>query len=562
MSNSNNRRRGKYQKKCYFTKAEDALPIFYNYNNVTDYIYPFALEYKTDDSFIADYSNVQDGYTFIDENAHPNDKPSILRSSIRQLKSNSILFCERCKRTDSYSSQECDNRQFVANERVLELAIKDNTGNRKSYCKHCGRFVYAHHFKKSKLSLRDVRLSGNPAKLTINRTRFCCPYCNTVVGEEQLYGLQAYRGGAMTPRLAENVLYAQLSSVKREYIAEAYGLSRSQIDRIKSRMIEQMKTASLSHVRRNVKTHASNNIICASFKDSATGHVYYAYFLEKTGNAVFLINILTQAERDAASELLSNSSGLLQHYTNSDAFYLTCFCILAGERHLHGEVLLEMLDQLDARYNQLVTERKHTLNYFSLSNEDAYQLSGLLRRTRNPEDGHILTPLTSVKENRTYPYETEEDGQLNLFSHYENSAETNVSSQHPKIESFVTMLTATLKEHSVTSSDVINTLLYFNPAVIKETDIAFQVSKIQPYLDSRSFYLEADQRLLPTFGASLSCLSHLLKHGLFQDNGDRLISCQLFAHTAHGCSDNNLPCGLECNECPHIMNESDRNEDL
>ena len=314
---------GKYLKYCFISKNH-AVSTNQRKIEADEYAYPFASEYKSCESFLSDYQSNSDIYAFLDETgtaAESDQIPSIV--SKRKQTNNYKLFCRRCEELDPNFYPTCEYRAFVSQEHEIRLFIRDIAKDGRFFCSKCGKWFYAYGYKTSSstISLQDIRLLSRPTCLAVRRERMKCPQCGILMGDQQIVGLQAYCDGKMTCRLAENVLYAQLSSVKRERIAEAYGISKSQIDRIKDRMIQQSLEARRNRMKSMIKDFSALQVNIQELKDTNTGHVYYLYFLMRSASEALLIHILTQADRDALALLDSDLESFSKHFPDSDAVY-------------------------------------------------------------------------------------------------------------------------------------------------------------------------------------------------------------------------------------------------
>ena len=538
MSSNRNQKRGKYLKGCYHSKKAAAL----GYDYRPDLIYEFAVEYKNFKDFISEYSSEHEGYSFVESKERETQKQT---NNVRN-------FCVRCKNGGLASYGQCDYRRFVEDENVIAIALADEADTGGAYCNNCNKRVFFsdHCREKAKSTVQDVRLHERPTKITISRLRYYCPHCHTFIGMKYLPDLQAYCGGGMTARLAASVLLSQLSAVKREYIAEAYGLSKSQIDRIKSRMIDQAKEGRMHLAWGYIETNRDSDVICKVFKDSKSGHVYYTYFLKTKAGELHLINLLTQADRDAV--LSWKDGGVSKRFPDTDGFSLeyrfVCYCILAGEKNMRGTRLKEKLEQLVEWYNQYKDKKRFTNSYYQDKFESytkAVQPQELLRR----EDLSRIETLSDL----TY---SKQSGTANIsYSFFTNAADPDSNSA---IVSFFSTLISELKQiNRVSSSEFINRLLYFNPAVIRKEEVKHCVEGTRFGLSAAAFYLENNRSTPPPFGTPLSCLEYFIKNGLLRDKNTRLIPCRLTQTNAEDqpAEQPEHPCGLSCATCPHLVKE-------
>ena len=240
---------GRYVKTCYYSKQD--LPLSAKEVEETCFAYPFAAELKRMNEYLKEYEKYSKWYSFLGSNRRPTgDSLVSVGLEIKTQANNRKSFCSRCESNDSIGYRNCDCRAFVSQENELKIVIQDKLSEDGYSCPSCNNKYYEYGSKKVSVStrLQDIRLLSRPTALVIDRSRSKCPNCGTLAGKQQIYGFQAICDGALTCRLAENVLYAQLSGIKRERISEAYGISKSQVDRIKKRMIEQSKDLKMKQV--------------------------------------------------------------------------------------------------------------------------------------------------------------------------------------------------------------------------------------------------------------------------------------------------------------------------
>lgn len=552
-------------------------------------MYDFAVEFSDKESFIAAYSDSNANYSFVDKKGNQaNGKPAILCVKTQPQSNNDKNLCMNCKDVDLALYEGCDSRPFVSIEYTLNLALNDKTFNNQIYCESCQQYVYAYRSKCVKLRIQDVRMCGRAVKLLINRKRFLCPNCNSPTGKTHLYGLQAYCGGQMTPRLAENVLYAQLSSVKREYIAEAYGLSRSQIDRIKKRMIESVKTNKMSTIKSNVATHQFDKVILKVFKGKNTGHIYYTYFLKSKSEGVFLINILTNAERDAITMLQKTPKILYKHFPDENSFYFACFCILAGEKNKHGKELIERLNQLNVMYtekqNRQTDPMSDELVYNKAMETEDYRqeetknssLSKTKRSSLSKKTQNFLLNLLQGSTNIIYdltphafpqidgPQEdiikTEKSGQLNFLSALTIpfSLDDSELPDFAIVESFAYYLKEAVQRIKISAKELINSLLYFNPSTVRVTDTGTPHIDLKRQIDILCQLDETNDsgdslNCVSPIGVPISCLIYQLQQGLLSEDNTALIPC-LVINTSEASETVNCQCPYEKDrkDCPRL----------
>ena len=556
MPNTKGSERGKYDKKCRFSRKcfQEWNDSF---NEATQYVYSFAVEFKDISCFLADYQQNSDLYEFLDKHLLPSEKLTA-EQHLQAQKNNIKTFCSRCNKRDSYEFQDCFCKTYVAQEYLLDISILDK-GNKIFRCPICHRTSFIQAGKDPQISkLQDVRLLGRPAVLLLRRDYPKCPSCGKRIGEEMVIGFQAYCDGTMTCRLAENVLFAQLSMTKRELIAEAYGISKSQIDRIKQRMLDQSKNVKRRRIRLEIDASLQLPIIHKEFKDALADkgpedtradHVYDCYFIQRSESRYDLIHILTQADRNALSQMKSNPEEFSQHFPDADSFYLSCFCCLAGERKMHGEELVKTLASLDRLYREVFRqpeqdEWERTVHFKTVYDSAIVEKKDPLHLLWRPRNGFSADAF-QVEENGQYVFAE--------FSEKPLSGSSGGSGSIVEVDEFIALLCEVLRKHKTNANTLKDTLLYFNPAVITKVEMAIQTGMQYEDYDMHTLQSEGIYMARPPFGAPLPCLNHFLKNGLFDPNNEKLLPCLLSEKTRYDEKGQPvLPCGLGGDLCPHL----------
>ena len=540
---------GKYMKYCFISKNHEGSKNQTRIEAV-EFAYPFASEYKSCESFLSDYQSNSDLYVFLKEDGTVPKNECIPRVvSSRKQNNNYKLFCRRCEEVDLGLYRTCDYRGFVSQENEIRIFIRD-LANNGIFCPKCHQRIYAYEGKKGgrEIRLQDVRLRSRPTCLKVWRQQVKCFKCDINVGEQQIIGFQAYCDGKMTCRLAENVLYAQLSSVKREYIAEAYGISKSQVDRIKKRMINQSLKARRYRMKSVIKDFSALQVNIQELKDTNTGHVYYLYFLMRSDSEALLIHILTQADRDALALLDSDLESFSKHFPDSDAFYLACYCCLAGEKSLKGAELINRLNQFEQlyaeRFLELGTNKKTKALLLADYGGQNIKPSALLRLLRR--ERRIIASGNSLRE---------ENGQY-ILSEFADMSSVRIdaeSGESADVDVFLSVLRFSLQKYKTPARVLKEKLLLFNPAAVTKLEVDYLTGKRHPYLDAEAFRAEGEFMLQPPFGVPVQCLIHFLQNGLLDPDSDKLLPCALMKNI-HYTEDGEkvLPCGLKGDSCPHL----------
>lgn len=552
-------KRGRYDKRCYhFNRLSEKS--FSSTNQISNSIvYDFADEYDSLKAFLEDYEKNNDLYVFCKQDHSAVEKMIDAVKQAQALQANNEKrFCSRCKKNDPQTYDICTSRLQVATENQISFCIRQKTDGTYFHCPQCGTSISATgglYIKR--VQLQDVRLEGRPAKLLIEWNRPKCSSCNTFVGQEQLYGLEAYIDGRMTCRLAENVLRAQLSGVKREYIAEAYGITKGQIDRLRNRIIQEKKIIASRSIRSEVIKERDAPVEVLSFPIINTEIEYYAYFWVKPDHRIQLINLISSVERDSLSRLSDDSAEWKSMFPNAEQFYLSCYCILSGEAGLKGEELessLELCDEIYRAEEDEYPEQENapTLYYYSPLSEGG-------DRSTKREDIRRFLQLNKDRIRQCLPqqipaFNVEENGQL-LIKGFKEQILQGAGEQSEaiaRITDFIQTLSAAVSRKTVGLEQLRELLLRFNPAVITPLELCYYSGKRYGWMNDRVIREEGQHMIRTIVGTPIECLSYFIRNGMIRQDAEQLLLCPLLhSGTAPVSGDELLPCGARWKDCPN-----------
>lgn len=304
--------------------------------------------------FLGEYNSLSSKYDFIDSLGNPTNT-SLKPTTKLTLNDgyNRKALCNQCKAAQIDFYQACNERIFVSKENEFRIFVRDKLKSDAVRCKKCYNWLTSDKslITTSVARLQDVRFCSRPTCLIVQRERYKCPRCGILEGDDLIIGFQAYCDGNLSIRLAEKIIYAQLSSVKRALIAEAYGITRKQVDRIKDRIIHQSREARSFHLQYCDPENTSSPVICKELKDNSTGHVYLLYFLMHPTEGIVLIDVLSQAERAALSAFNRDEKSIRDHFPDVHSFHLACFACISAEQKLTGKALAEAVQKLTEWYN-------------------------------------------------------------------------------------------------------------------------------------------------------------------------------------------------------------------
>lgn len=552
-------KRGQYDKRCYhFYKLSEKS--FSSSNQISNRIvYDFADEYDSLTGFLEDYQK-DNLYVFCKRD---NSEVSKLIDAVEQASAtqgnNEKRFCSRCQKKDPQTYDICTSRLQVAIENQISFCLRQKMDRRYFHCPQCGTSISATSgLYIKKVQLQDIRLEGRPAKLLIEWHRPKCSNCYIFVGQEQLYGLEAYIDGRMTCRLAENVLRAQLSGVKREFIAEAYGISKGQIDRLRNRIIQEKKKIASRSIRSEVIKERDTSVEVLSFPINNTNIEYYAYFWVKPDYRIQLINLISSVERDMLSHLSDNSAEWKSMFPDAEQFFLSCYCILAGEAGLNGEELeshLNLCDELYRSEEAAYTESEHEVrldrfNPLSKGTGRSAKRENVLRFLELKTDR-----IRYCLPQQTHAFDIEENGQLSIrgFTKQSFQGKGEQSETITRITEFIQTLSEAISPPKLLEPEQLRELLLrFNPAVITPLELCYYSGKQYGWLDYQAFRGEGQYMIRMTVGPLIECLSFFIRHGILRQDADQLLQCPLLHSGAVPDSEDKLLlCGKRWKDCPN-----------
>lgn len=535
---------GRYYKSCFFSSAVSASAG--KRQVAHEYIYPFTAEYKSETDFFGDYAANSDLYDFLDQNGCPCKTIPLPGTLPLRPQANNQAYCDRCRAYGSKRDDRCSYRDYLSQEHVLRIAIRDKARDAMCLCKKCGKAFanYAKNESSTEISLQDVRLNSRPTCLVVTRRSLKCSNCGTLQREPQLVGFQAYCDGKMSCRLAENVLYAHLSSVKREHIAEAYGLSKSQVDRIRQRLIDQSLSVRARHVKPIIADNAGKQVERRTVRDPRTGQLYYFYFLMRSATEAVLIHFLTEQERDALPIPYDDARTFAKLFPDPNEFFLACYCCLAGERGMRDAKLLDSLERLEQWYQGRFSEKRPDAEAGRVFFFDSMEKVSL-----NKLDLFALL-LRDPAKSESEQFDIAAYGQY-VLSEF-GGAQASGDGAYGEIERFLSQLMGSLRRHKIRPKALKERLLLVNPARVTQLELDLLTGKRQKGLDTRAFMAEGLYMIRPSLGAPVQCLTHFLENGLLDPKPRQLLPCAL-THGIQTAEDGTtrLPCGLCGAGCPH-----------
>ncbi len=121
-----------------------------------------------------------------------------------------------------------------------------------SICPHCGeKTVYqVREIAKLLLKIHDVRMTGHPARLILNKTRnWSCSNCGHNISRTRIPGIQHVAGGEFTLRLLRSIFELNVAGVPNGFIAEGYDLKRNYVGELCRKF--QTQTEKIFSERRN-----------------------------------------------------------------------------------------------------------------------------------------------------------------------------------------------------------------------------------------------------------------------------------------------------------------------
>ena len=121
-----------------------------------------------------------------------------------------------------------------------------------SICPNCGvEAVYqVREIPKLSLKIHDVRMTGHPARLILNKTRnWSCSNCGSNISRARIPGIQCVAGGEFTLRLLRSIFELNVAGVPNGFIAEGYDLKRNYVGELCRKF--QAQTEKIFSERRN-----------------------------------------------------------------------------------------------------------------------------------------------------------------------------------------------------------------------------------------------------------------------------------------------------------------------
>lgn len=556
----------KYSKTCYFSK-KISPSVGDKLIEEEEVVYPFAVEFKKAEEFWAAYRQIAALYDFKSTDDHETwtDEIAYIRDIGPQV-NNEKNYCKRCLLYDCLNYATCKFRSYVAYENKLRIEIRDHPEDEQSVCPSCKHHFYNHSYKKSVSTqeIQDVRFLSRPSCLIIKRGRIKCPNCGVLLGNDLYEGFQAYCHGKMTPRLAENVLFSHLSSVKREFISEAYGLSKSQIDRIYNRMILYFSENQAHQMRSSLELLSEHLMVHKKLKDGNTGHVYHFYFDIHPNQGARLLHIMLNEERKDLAKPEKHFIRFLNSLNNLQWGLLSFFCCLKEDEDLTGSEVLSQLGELTLWLNRsfLVWERQasdRVTPSSEIRNEQFFTVPEM--RSELHKNLRIKPEKDDEEE---IPIEADKKGQYVLSVFLEDP--TPESIERDKIEVFLSRLSLLLEKYKTPARALKEKLLILNPVCFTKSFVTEFMNTPEEELEDdvkdwdirrreqhwREYGCERWSGRGTILGVPVRCLLHLMEHGLLDPENDQILPCGLTKEPIIEKGKTIPPCGISDQYCPYL----------
>ena len=514
--------------------------------------YDFAEEREDIETFLLDYENL------------PNDL--IVKGSLNTSAVSCQMHEELCNECKASANGIYDNCFLTKTTFQLENCIRFSLSfhPQKTHlrCPKCGTYSgVSGSSRESVVEVRDVRLENMPAKLLIFRSRPMCSneHCRNLLGEQRIVGLESYAAGGMTLRLTASVLACHLNGIKRSYIAEAYAISKSQIDRIKSRVIGMMKDASCKadvlHVISEGKRIERSRFEIADHQQSPI-ELFFDYC--SSAGEIRLASAYNKSTMDRFQNFLQTENqeffyefGSQQEFMLTGMDYYAGYCGTTGQKLLQHVAALgilysavmdddsdtptpvEMRDALDSLFNAM-KDGKHSLKAALNKITRIYHSPALLN-----DSIHNYLSSPSFQSLWTAINNADTTEHLTRSEQRQDKRERNVA-----MNAAAELIQASVSISDLADNELIERLLYYNPAVIPPQvmdlfgtaagDVSLAENDYEEYMSS------------VRYGLPLACLTHLLKEGLLEDS-ELPLHCHLTGSDG-ACRPN---CGSYPLMCPH-----------
>lgn len=168
--------------------------------------------------------------------------------SVTPSKSPQCVMAEREQKTcSSCNSRSCDLKDSFMEAWKVNWDLQGI-----SICPRCGeKTVYQiREIPKLSLKIHDVRMTGHPARLILNKTRnWSCSNCGHNISRTRIPGIQCVAGGEFTLRLLRSIFELNIDGVPNGFIAEGYDLKRNYVGELCRKF--QAQTEKIFSERRN-----------------------------------------------------------------------------------------------------------------------------------------------------------------------------------------------------------------------------------------------------------------------------------------------------------------------
>ena len=509
------------------------IKTFFNYYKPCDDIYNVDPTFKTLSDSVTEKGHA---VTWVSETI-----PDFCIIEPRKEKSDSL--CEDC-----IEKSDCEVMSYITEQRRYAITVSEKTV---AVCRKCKKPVF-NSIEPVELNIHDLRLLGYPVLFRVTRDSKRCPACNLITVDNPLEYLQSFCDSVMTPRLATATLRAYLSGVKRSEIIEAYGISNSQVNRIKKRMIELIRSRNASNALEAVMSH-SPKIESISFLDSQKNE-YYAFFYTDGSGEVLLADILTKEQYDCASLWLRCNAPDLNALFRDEADWVLAILVVSGsKKHYSSEDAISLVSEMalfiTATHDVSDLEiTQHVSTSDSLGRIRLYKLLNGIKsagtnsnQNRNSDDASELPSVQNQYVLREF-YDEENE---NLYS-------------NDIVAGFIAQLSSALgkKRWQRNPRLLFDQLLYFNPAAISAIELYWFTGERYNGINLQALGSQCEARMPRRWGVPVRCLTYLMKNGLLKDQQHSLLPCYLVRHDYSASSlspadENNLPCKMKNTYCVH-----------
>lgn len=485
--------------------------------------YDFAEDHDSENGFLVPYEHLP--YDLLEKNSF--SKATVMCKMHEEI-------CDVCKSTASDVYDICTlRRSGFLSENELSFSISFHPPTTPWRCPKCGTYSsVTGSSRESTVVLRDVRLNNMPVRMLVSRVRPMCSNenCRNLLGEQRIVGMESYASGGMTLRLTASVLACHLNGISRRYIAEAYAISPSQIDRIKARVIGMMKeascTADLLHVIFEGIHIEREHFDITDGQDSPI-ELFFDYC--SSSGEIKLASAYKKSTMESFQNFLRNRNPeYIYNFDSPQEFVLTGLDFYAGHCGTSGRKLLEHIAALGI-YSVMMDSggdvpmsielRDALSSLFDAMEDGKHSLKARLNKViKLCPDGSARSSnvLFNCIFSRSFQKLWSSINTVNAPEHLTKAERQEVKRQRKAAMKAAADLIQTQSTMSgLADTDIIDRLLRFNPAVIPS-----QVIDLFATVDGDDHLAENDYRSYmnrTTYGIPLACLRHLLDSGLLAE---------------------------------------------